>query len=108
VGFSGSASAAGCGAPVSYEWDFGDGSSRATTPNPSHAYLSADTFLWTMTARAAGSTCTDVGTLRATSASPLLVPSLLEPIRVATGNRGRDLTITWDVNNCPSSGYHIV
>src|SRR5512143_663546 len=29
-------------------------------------------------------------------------------MRVATGNRGRDLTITWDANNCPSIGYHIL
>ncbi len=108
AGFVGSATATGCGAPVNFEWIFGDGSSPATAQSPSHAYLSSDTFRWTMTARAGGATCTDTGTLRATAATPLLVPYLLQPIRVATSNRGRDLTVSWDRSNCPSSGYHII
>jgi hypothetical protein len=108
VGFTGLATATGCGSAVNYEWNFGDGSSHATTPNPSHVYLSNDTFRWTMTARAGGTMCMDAGTLRTTGASPPLVPALLQPIRVATGTRGRDLTITWDANNCPSIGYHII
>jgi len=108
VPYTGSATATGCGAPASYEWDYGDGSSPATTQNPSHAYLSSDTFRWTMTARAGGTTCTDTGTLRTIGATPLRVPYLMQPIRVATNNHGHDLTVSWDENNCPSSGYHII
>jgi PKD repeat protein len=105
---TGTATATGCGAPASYEWDFGDGSSPATTQNPSHAYGSSDTFRWTMTARAGGATCTDTGTLRTLGATPLRVPYLMQPVRVATSNHGQDLTLSWDENNCPSSGYHII
>jgi hypothetical protein len=108
VGFSGSATATGCGMPVAYEWSFGDGSWPSTSQNPSHAYLSSDTFRWTMTTRAGGVICTDTGTLRTIGAAPLLVPYLLQPLRVRTSNHGRDLTVTWDANNCPSGGYHLL
>lgn len=107
VGFVGTATAAGCGTTTSYEWDFGDGAPSATTRSPSHPYATADTFRWTMTARAGGATCSDSGTLRTTT-SPLRVPYFLQPIRVTTSNRGRDLSVSWDRSNCPSVGYHIL
>lgn len=38
------------GSPVSYTWDFGDGSPTATTVNPTHAYGAAGNYLVTLTA----------------------------------------------------------
>ena len=39
------------GDPVTFEWDFGDGSSLNTTASPSHTYTSGGTFTATLTAR---------------------------------------------------------
>jgi hypothetical protein len=105
--FQGSATANGCGALPSYEWDFGDGTLHSTSQSPSHAYVSADTFRWTMTTRAGVASCTSSGTIRTTT-SPLPVPSLLQALEIGTSNHGRDLAIRWDPNNCPSSGYHLL
>ena len=106
VGFQGSAVASGCGAPVSYEWSFGDGAG-STASMTGHAYATADTFRWGLTARAGTATCARSGLIR-TTAAPLRVPYLLAPLRVATSSRGRDLTLTWDADNCPSGGYHLL
>ncbi len=105
--FAGSATASGCGAGPGYEWDFGDGSVHSTVQSPVHQYLASDTYQWTMTVRAGTGSCVRSGTLR-TLTTPLRVPYFLQPIRVATATFGRDLTITWDRNNCPSSGYHLI
>jgi hypothetical protein len=107
VSFAASTTSSGCSTSVSYEWDFGDGSLHSTAPNPSHAYTTADTFRWTMTAHAGPASCTGAGELRTTT-TPLRAPYLLEQIKVTTNNQGRDLSVAWDSSNCPSAGYHIV
>ena len=49
---------------LTYDWDFGDGSARSTTPNPQHVYSSANTYTATLTVRdpqgAAGTATTTV------------------------------------------------
>lgn len=52
-----------CPGPVTYSWDFGDGSAGSTLQNPSHTYLIPGTFTWTMTASASGLTCQQTGTV---------------------------------------------
>ncbi len=71
VYFQADAVASGCMASPSYEWDFGDMSTHASTQNASHRYASADAVLWSLTASADGSSCRSSGTInvkpRATS-----------------------------------------
>ncbi len=45
---------------VSYEWNFGDGSLPGTNRNANHAYATAGTFAWSLTARA-GTAAATVG-----------------------------------------------
>ena len=51
--------------PYSYDWDFGDGSEHADTPNPAHTYASVGVFHATLTV-----TDSNSGTARAT---PILI-----------------------------------
>ncbi|MEW6757371.1 MAG: PKD domain-containing protein [Acidobacteriota bacterium] len=70
VAFSGSATATGCSGSPSYDWDFGDGSAHAITASPSHAYTSPGTYVWTLTATAAGaSPCIQTGSITVTDPS---------------------------------------
>jgi PKD repeat protein/glucose/arabinose dehydrogenase len=39
------------GEPLTYEWDFGDNSPRATTPNPQHVYTAVGQYTATLTVR---------------------------------------------------------
>jgi PKD repeat protein len=68
IAFTASAAPTNCSGAVSYDWDFGDGS-HAFTPNASHAYASAATFGWTMTASADGVTDIENGSVTV-SATP--------------------------------------
>jgi len=63
--------AQGCVGTVAYDWNFGDGSAHGTTANPTHAYGSAGTFLWTMTASADGQTTSQAGSIVITAGCSL-------------------------------------
>jgi len=39
---------------------------------------------------------------------PLRVPYSVVPTKVTTPNHGADGTVTWDIGNCSSAGYHLV
>ena len=61
VNFAGSATASGCAGTVTYDWDFGDGSSHSTQQNPGHLYASVGSKAWTLTVQAGSTTCTRTG-----------------------------------------------
>jgi PKD repeat protein len=64
VNFTGSGTVSGgCGYPVTYDWDFGDGTAHSSQQNPSHTYATSGTFSWTLTATAGGQTCTKTGSM---------------------------------------------
>ena len=63
VAFSATSTPTGCSQGVSYDWNFGDGTSHASGASPSHTYTSAGSFTWTMTASADGVTCTRSGSI---------------------------------------------
>jgi PKD repeat protein len=55
------------GNPVSWEWDFGDGSPHSSAQNPSHIYILPGTYTVTLTVRnSAGATSSKSATIRAT------------------------------------------
>jgi formylglycine-generating enzyme required for sulfatase activity len=62
IQFVASTSASNCSGTPTYSWTFGDGSTSASQ-NPIHAYTTAGTFVWSMTARAGDTTCTSGGTV---------------------------------------------
>lgn len=53
--------AVSCGGPVTYDWDFGDGSLHSSAQNPTHTYA-AGSFTWTLTFRAGSASATRTGT----------------------------------------------
>jgi PKD repeat protein len=64
VSFTGTAAAgANCAGTVAYDWNFGDGTAHATTPNASHAYAAAGTFQWTLTETLGTVTATRTGSI---------------------------------------------
>ncbi len=50
-------------AVVTYEWDFGDGTSHGVTRSASHVYPAAGAFTWTLTARAGTATAVAQGAI---------------------------------------------
>jgi uncharacterized protein (TIGR03437 family) len=60
VNFAATATTSGCATQPLFEWNFGDGSAHATEQNPSHTYVAAGTYTWTLTTTAStGSTMID-------------------------------------------------
>lgn len=73
VSFAATASTSHCTGTPTYDWNFGDGSNHATTPNASHAYTTAGSHTWTLTVTQSGTTpCTRSGTI--TLATPVPPP----------------------------------
>jgi PKD repeat protein len=64
VAFSASATASNCSGSPTFLWSFGDGTT-STEKNPTHAYASAGSYTWTMTAAVSGKSCTRTGTVSA-------------------------------------------
>ncbi|MGV8042055.1 MAG: PKD domain-containing protein [Thermoanaerobaculaceae bacterium] len=69
--FHAAAQTSGCAEAVAFDWDFGDGSAHATSPDAAHAYGAAGSFTWTMTASVASQTCIKTGIL-----SSVFIPSI--------------------------------
>jgi VWFA-related protein len=96
VSFQGWAASTPCMAAATYDWDFGDGTAHATVQNPTHRYLSAGAYTWTMTAQAAGVPVIRSGDVVAGSSSGqfrYLIPALAHAPG-ANGTQWRsDLTI---------------
>ena len=61
--FQATAAAADCSEPVTYEWDFGDGSPPAGGAATSHAYATSGAYGWRVTARSGGAECTAEGAI---------------------------------------------
>jgi len=64
VPFQGTATATvECWEGATCDWDFGDGTPHSSALSPEHAYASAGSFTWTLTASAGGKLCTESGTI---------------------------------------------
>ena len=87
VPFSVTVAAQSCAGTIAYNWDFGDGSAHATTRTPTHAYSSAGSFQWAVTASAGGQTTSQAGDITvapAPQSAPTVsrVRQLSEPFRL--------------------------
>jgi PKD repeat protein len=84
VPFSVTVNAQDCAGTITYDWDFGDTSPHATSRNPTHAYSSARTFQWAVTASADGLTTSQTGSIVITSACALSSTATV-PLTAAVG-----------------------
>jgi len=65
VDFTASASVAGtCSDPITYLWDFGDGSGLSRDQNIGHIYTGEGVFNWTMTATSGDLSCSRTGQIK--------------------------------------------
>jgi hypothetical protein len=69
VAFSATSQQTFCPEFPTFIWDFGDGST-STIPITTHTYAQAGTYVWTLTATAAGVTCTRIGEVSAVGQIP--------------------------------------
>jgi PKD repeat protein len=64
VAFTGSGTTTSC-STLSFDWDFGDGTSHSSKADPKHTYAAVGSYAWTLKARIQGTTlsCTATGTI---------------------------------------------
>ena len=67
--FNGAASPRDCSGGVTYEWDFGDGTTHSTAEDPAHTYTTPGIYTWKMTASIEGLTCVKSGVVTVTACS---------------------------------------
>jgi PKD repeat protein len=63
VSFTGSSSPSNCSGTQAYDWNFGDGSTHASTQNATHTYAAPGTYTWAMTTAIQGVICQKTGTI---------------------------------------------
>jgi len=63
VAFSVAAPPPSCGTPVTYHWNFGDGT-NSSAQTPTHTYTAEGTFQWTLAITAGGQPCNRSGSVR--------------------------------------------
>lgn len=64
VWFSSTANTVGCSETVSWDWDFGDGTTHGTTQNVGHTYTTTGTYTWRLTVSLpGGESCSRTGTI---------------------------------------------
>ena len=88
LAFQASSTASNCANPVTYSWDFGDGS-FSSQQNPVHAYAAAGTRNWSMTASTSGATCIRSGSVFVT-ASPGVSSVFLPSSSYRSGSNGAE------------------
>ena len=66
IQFASTANGTNCTDPLTYSWDFGDGSS-GQGQNVEHTYLSAGVFSWSLTVSSGSAKCTKGGAIAVTS-----------------------------------------
>jgi PKD repeat protein len=90
LAFTGQAAAANCTSPLTYDWDFGDSSSHATTTSASHAYAAAGTYTWRFVASSGVTTCSRAGTITVSGTPPPAFQYILPAIAHSRGAAGTD------------------
>ena len=93
VNFDGTASSDPDADPLTYEWDFGDGSPTASGATTSHTYTAAGTFTATLTVRD-GRGGTGTATLRIDAGNNPPVPSITNPSASHLFRVGETITLS--------------
>lgn len=71
-------------APVTYDWDFGDGSLHSTEQAPSHTYAAPGFYVWTVIGHVASASALDAG-----------ITIIGDPIRLEVASSSDLLTLSW-------------
>jgi PKD repeat protein len=85
-----------CSSPISYDWDFGDGSAHGTGTNVAHTYPAEGDYTWTLTATSPGASDTVTGVLT-------ISRSLGPPLTLTLIPLGFMVELVWPVDNIPTS-----
>ena len=86
VSFTASGTPTNCTGAVSYDWDFGDGSSHSSSQNPSHTYTVAGTYTWTVTG--------SIGTAAASKSGVIVVSNVPPPVVTSITKAGGPFRFT--------------
>jgi PKD repeat protein len=75
-------------APLSFDWDFGDGTAHGNSQFPTHAYLTPGNYQWKVLANLSGTTATAMvyGTI-----------VIGDPVTLAISRTGDSVTLSWPV-----------
>jgi glucose/arabinose dehydrogenase/regulation of enolase protein 1 (concanavalin A-like superfamily) len=92
VQFSSAGSSDAYGLPLTYSWNFGDGSAVSTSANPSHTYSSNGTYTATLTVNNGSST--GQATTKVVVGQSPPVASLVTPIGGSTYNAGQTISFS--------------
>lgn len=95
VPFRGDAVLTGCSDPITYDWDFGDGTPHGAGASLCHPYSTTGDFTWTLTATGSGMSRTATGVV---TISPTLGPPLPMTVTSAYGL----LTLSWPIDRIPA------
>jgi len=96
VSFRALATLSQCSGSISYDWDFGDGTSHTSGTNVAHNYSLAADYTWTLTVRSSGVTNTVNGVV---TISPTLGP----PLTISLIPLGFMVEVSWPVDRIPTS-----
>ncbi|HTY88603.1 MAG TPA: Ig-like domain-containing protein [Candidatus Acidoferrum sp.] len=75
-------------APVTYDWNFGDGSAPNTNQYAAHAYAASGNYPWKLIATVSGVSVTNTGNI-----------AVGTPVRLAMSRSGNTLSFTWPVTS---------
>jgi len=108
VQFSSAGSSDPYGLPLTYSWDFGDGSPVSTDPNPSHTYATNATYTATLTVSNGSQTGTATTQVVVGNTPP--TASITSPAVNATYNGGDTISFSGTANDAvdgtlPASAY---
>jgi PKD repeat protein len=67
-----------CEGPITYDWDFGDGT-RAEGETVTHTYRDTGSYTWTLTLASAGKTSTSTGTIEVAEPCSLTCSATADP-----------------------------
>jgi PKD repeat protein len=71
-------------APVTFEWDFGDGSRRSTNQYSSHTYRAPGNYTWTVICTVSTASTTNTG-----------VATIGNPVQLSITSAGGQVTLIW-------------
>lgn len=103
VSFASTATASACASAASVDWDFGDGTARATQANTTHTYAAPGAYTWQMTA-SANSSVTTIDTVAGGygEGAPVRQAPFTTPTSIARDPLGRGLFVV-DVSSSGSA-----
>jgi sugar lactone lactonase YvrE len=94
ISFASTSTLSGCATQATYEWDFGDGSTRSTQQNPTKTYTAPGSYNWRLTVSAgAGNTTIDTVAGGVGENSPAKMSPYFTPVAIARDPQNRGIYV---------------